>query len=41
MALGQTIGFVENLLLLTGLDWGVADFSTLYRRQKKHSVSWL
>jgi hypothetical protein len=34
MALRQTTGFVESLLLLVGLDWDVPDFSTLSRRQK-------
>lgn len=33
MALRQTIGFVESLLHLIGLDWTVPDFSTLSRRQ--------
>lgn len=33
-ALQQTTGFVESLLLLTGLTWSVPDFSTLSRRQK-------
>jgi Transposase DDE domain len=32
IALRQTIGFVESLLRLIGLDWTVPDFSTLSRR---------
>jgi Transposase DDE domain len=39
MALRQTTGFVESLLRLTGLDWGVPDFSTLCRRQKTLAVN--
>lgn len=39
MALRQTTGFVESLLCLIGLDWGVPDFSTLSRRQKTLAVS--
>ena len=38
VALGQTTGFVESLLGLTGLDWDVPDFSTLSRRQKTLAV---
>ena len=34
MALRHTIGFVESLLRLVGLDWAVPDFSTLSRRLK-------
>jgi hypothetical protein len=39
MALRQTTGFVESLLLLTGLDWIVPDFSTICRRQKTRAVN--
>lgn len=39
MALRQTIGFVESLLRLVGLDWSVPDFSTLSRRQKTLAVN--
>jgi len=39
MALRQTIGFVESLLRLIGLDWAVPDFSTLSRRQKTLKVN--
>ncbi len=39
MALRQTTGFVESLLRLIGLDWGVPDFSTLSRRQKTLKVN--
>jgi hypothetical protein len=35
MALRHTTDFVESLLQLTGLDWAVPDFRTLYRRQKR------
>ena len=34
MALRQTIGFVESLLRLIGLNWAVPDFSKLSRRQR-------
>lgn len=37
--LRQTMGFVESLLRLVGLNWAVPDFSTLCRRQKKLNVS--
>jgi hypothetical protein len=33
-ALRQSLGLVESLLLLAGLDWKMPDFSTLCRRQK-------
>jgi hypothetical protein len=33
LALRQTIGMVESLLRMAGLDWPVPDFSTLCRRQ--------
>ncbi len=39
MALRQTTGFVESLLLLIGLDWTVPDFSTLCRRQRTLAVN--
>ena len=39
MALRQTVGFVESLLKLIGLDWAVPDFSTLSRRQKTLAVN--
>ena len=38
MPLRQTIGFVQSLLRLVGLDWTAPDFSTLCRRQKTLSV---
>ena len=34
LALRQTIGFVQSLLALSGLQWPVPDFSTLCRRQR-------
>ena len=34
MSTRQTAEFVESLLGLIGLDWGVPDFSTLSRRQR-------
>jgi len=34
MSTRQTMGFVESLLQLIGLDWSVPDFSTLCRRQE-------
>ena len=39
LPLRQTIGFVESLLKLVGLDWAVPDFSTLCRRQKVLNVN--
>ena len=39
MALRQTMGFVESLLLLTGLDWSVPDLSTICRRQRTLAVN--
>jgi len=39
LPLRQTMGFVESLLRLVGLDWAVPDFSTLCRRQKTLNVS--
>lgn len=33
--LRQTMGLVESLLELVGLDWSVPDFGTLCRRQKR------
>lgn len=38
LALRQSLGLVESLLRLAGLDWRVPDFSTLCRRQKDLSV---
>ncbi|NDV12288.1 IS5 family transposase [Crenobacter caeni] len=37
LALRQTIGLVESLIKLAGLDWQVPNFSTLSRRQ--HSIA--
>ena len=34
LALRQTLGLVESLLRLAGLDWPVPDYSTVCRRQK-------
>jgi len=39
LPLRQTIGFVQSLLRLVGLDWATPDFSTLCRRQKTLNVS--
>ena len=39
LPLRQTIGMVESLIQLSGLDWPVPDFSTLSRRQKTIEVS--
>ncbi len=33
LPLRQTVGLVESLIQMTGLDWPVPDYSTLYRRQ--------
>ena len=38
LALRQTIGMVESLLRLAGLDWPLPDYSTLCRRQKTVTV---
>ena len=38
LALRQSLGMVESLLRLAGLDWKVPDFSTVCRRQKRLSV---
>ena len=38
LALRQTIGMVESLLRLAGLDWPVPDYSTLCRRQKTVTI---
>ncbi len=38
LPLRQTIGMVESLIQLSGLDWPVPDFSTLSRRQKTIEV---
>ena len=34
LALRQSLGWVESLLRMSGLDWKVPDFSTVSRRQK-------
>ncbi|MDP3344872.1 MAG: transposase, partial [Hydrogenophaga sp.] len=34
LALRQSLGLVESLLRLAGLNWSVPDFSTVCRRQK-------
>ena len=39
MPLRQTIGFVQSLLRLVGLDWTAPDLSTLCRRQQTLNVS--
>lgn len=39
MPLRQTMGFVESLLRLVGLDWLVTDFSTICHRQRKLNVA--
>ncbi|THT96067.1 IS5 family transposase [Lampropedia puyangensis] len=39
LALRQTLGLVESLLKLAGLDWPVPDFSTVCRRQKSLQVN--
>ncbi len=39
LALRQSLGLVESLLHLAGLDWKVPDFSTVCRRQKSLSVT--
>lgn len=39
LALRQSLGLVESLLRLAGLDWKVPDFSTVCRRQKSLSVT--
>lgn len=38
LPLRQAAGMVASLLRLAGLDWPVADFSTLCRRQKRLAV---
>ena len=38
LPLRQSIGLVESLLRLSGLDWPVPDFSTVSRRQKSLQV---
>ena len=38
MALGQTTGFVQLLLALSGLLWPIPDFSTFCRRQRSLDV---
>lgn len=39
LPLRQTIGFVESVIQLCGLDWTVPNFSTLSRRQKQIDFS--
>ncbi|OHX19370.1 IS5 family transposase [Chromobacterium sphagni] len=39
LPLRQTIGFIQSLLKLAGLDWSVPDYSTLSRRQQTLQVS--
>jgi len=39
LPLRQTVGFVESLLELVGLDWTVPDYSTLCRRQRTLAVA--
>ena len=39
MPLRQMTGFVQSILRLIGLDWTVADFSTLCRRQRRLNVA--
>ena len=39
LALRQSLGLVESLLRLAGLDWKVPDLSTVCRRQKSLSVT--
>ena len=38
LALRQSLGVVESLLRLAGMDWRVPDFSTVCRRQKTLQV---
>ncbi|MEN3029761.1 IS5 family transposase [Chromobacterium amazonense] len=38
LPLRQTIGFIQSLLKLAGLDWSVPDYSTLSRRQQTLQV---
>ncbi|MEF9995849.1 MAG: IS5 family transposase, partial [Burkholderiaceae bacterium] len=38
LALRQSLGLIESLLRLAGLDWRVPDFSTVSRRQKNLQV---
>lgn len=38
LALRQSLGLIQSLLHLAGLDWRVPDFSTLSRRQTKLQV---
>jgi hypothetical protein len=40
LALRQSLGWVERLLRMSGLDWKVPDFSTVSRRQKTLQVQW-
>ena len=34
----QTIGFIQSLLKLAGLDWSIPDYSKLFRRQQTLQV---
>jgi hypothetical protein len=38
LTLRQTVGMVESLIRMAGLDWPVPDFSTLCRRQPRIAV---
>jgi len=38
LKLRQTVGLVESLIQMAGLDWPVPDFSTLCRRQARIAV---
>ncbi|WP_046157313.1 IS5 family transposase [Chromobacterium vaccinii] len=38
LALRQTIGFIQSLFKMAGLDWSVPDYSTLSRRQQTLQV---
>jgi hypothetical protein len=40
LALRQSLGWVERLLRMAGLDWKAPDFSTVSRRQKTLRVQW-
>ena len=38
LPLRQTVGLVESLIQMAGLDWSVPDYSTLCRRQARVAV---
>ena len=38
LPLRQTVGLIESLIQMAGLDWPVLDFSTLCRRQARIAV---